>query len=380
MRPWSAAIVALFVLLSGCAGSDGAGDLPAGVEGEGPRGKDPTAALELAPLVFESDEPLNGTIAIDDSFPLSDTCNADPNPGCTERLHDLTAQLPAGVPMEVTVEVSWPAGDGIFHMETWLEGDGMIFLRVDNTTFENSRWRWSALLVTGSTTQAVVISGGPQTAAQPNDNPYHLDVTFTANNQTVPELIPIAVAMGPDSTLRAESFDGEPVPFLLYGPDDQLVAKVEGNVTLPADAVPGDYVAMPLDRATFLVPGGGEMRFVGVLFTYSEEVAIPPGSAATVSVSSPSAPFLAGAYYISQQQTPLMFGATYGLTLTDPDGVEVVVGSACNPFCLGGFSTSWSTGFGKPLKAGSYTLTAESQVAHDSYAGAFLVSFDRSAT
>jgi hypothetical protein len=376
MRPWSAAPVALFVLLSGCSGTAPEGAPESSMEGvDGP--KDGAADLALAPLVLDGSVPLSGQFGLDGTFPTTDTCSANPDPGCTEQTHDLGAQLTPGLPMKVTVDITWTAGV-IFHMEARVNGEGMTWLRVDNMTIEAGHAQWGALLIPGPSSEVVVISGGPQDPARPSDSPYHVEVNYTASNNTVPALVPVAVGLGPNATLRVESLDGEPVQALLYGPDDLYLQEVEGDLTLPADAKPGDYIVMPRELARFLVPGGGELRIVGVAFTSSDEVAIPQGSAATISVSSPTPPFLAGVYFVSQQQTPIMFGATYGFTLTDPDGVEVVVGSWCTPFCLGGFSSSWSTGFGKPLKAGSYTLTAESQVAHDSYAGAFLASFDRS--
>jgi hypothetical protein len=378
MRPWLAAVAALIVLLSGCSGGGSdprEGPAPAA---SGKALEAASGALVPAPLVLRSDLPLNGTILIDDAFPTADTCNSNPARGCVERPHDLGGQLPPGVPVEVAVDLTWPAGDRIFHMEAWLDGDGMMPLRVDNTTFEGDHWRWTALVVPGPTSKAVVIAGGPQSAAQPADSPYHLEVTFTASNQTVPAFVPVAIDLGPSSTLSATSFTGAAGKFVLYGPDDQFIQDVVGNITLPEDAVRGDYLALPRESVTFMVPGGGDLRFAGILFTSSDMVTIPPGSAASATVSTELPPFLAGAYYHGQQQTPFMFAVQLSITLTDPDGTELVAEQGCQPFCFGGFSSSWSTGFGKPLKAGSYTITAESQAAADTYAGAYLVTFDRS--
>lgn len=375
MRPWLAVLVALLALLSGCTGPKDGASAVGGAEGEATDGVPDD--LALAPLVLASSVPLNGTVAIDATFPLADTCNSNPARGCVERSHDLGAQLPPGVPVEVAVDITWTAGEGMFHMEAWVDGEGMRWLRVDNTTLEAGHWRWSALLVPGQTSQAVVISGGPQSAAQPSDSPYHLEVTFAGSNQTVPGFIPVAVEMGPNGTLSATSFTGAPPKFLLYGPDDQFLEEVTGNVTLPADAARGDYIALPRERVTFLVPGGGTLRFVGVTFTDSGPVAIPSGSAATVTVTSPTPPFVAGAYYYGQQQTPFMVAAQIHLTLTDPAGKELLTQQSCQPFCFGGFNNQWGAGLGTALPAGGYTATVDSQAAVDTYAGAFVGLFDR---
>jgi hypothetical protein len=377
MRPWSAALAALFVLLSGCSGSPEPGLAPGTPPGEA-KG-DAVADLALAPLALAADVPLSGTMAIEDGFPTGETCNFNPGGGCVERPHDLGAFLPEGVPMKVTLDLTWQPGDGIFHMEAWVDGEGMTWLRVDEPTLEPGHWQWTAVVLPGAESTAFVISGGPQSAAQAgSSSPYRLDINFTASNQTVPEAMPVALEMGPNSTFEVRSTNGGAAGFLLYGPDDLLLQEAEGELTLPAEAARGDYIVMPAETAVILVPGGGELRFVRVAFTYSDEVTVPSGGGSTVSVSSTTPPFLAGAYFYGQQQTPVMVSVEMRVTLTDPDGAALVTESACQPFCAGGFSESWSMGFGVPLKAGSYTLTVDSQGSQDTYAGAYLATFDRS--
>jgi hypothetical protein len=376
MRPWSAASLALLVTLSGCSGDPAPGASPSG--GQGTPADEAASDLALAPLTLPAGVPLSGTMSLEDAFPTGDTCNSNPARGCVERTHDLGTFLPEGLPLKLTVDLSWDPGDGIFHMETWIDGEGMVWLHVDNSTLQPGHWRWSALVVPGPQSTAYVISGGPQTAAAATSaSPYRLDVNFTASNQTVPELVPVAVEMGPNSTVGVQSSGGDPLSFLLYGPDDDLVQQAEGELTLPADAARGDYIVMPLATAMVLVPGGGGLRFVDVAFVFADEVTVPSGGSVTATVSSDQPPFLAGAYYYGQQQTPLMAGVELAITLKDPDGTTLVAQTACQPFCAGGFNAAWGTGVGQPLKAGSYSVTVESQAAHDTYVGAYLGTFVR---
>lgn len=378
MRIWPALVLALLVPLSGCSGPGHPGQGAAGAAGRSGDGASTATGPAMMSLDLPASVPLAGQVAFDDSFPVTDTCNAVPARGCVERPHDLGAELPAGMPVEVAVDVTWPTGDGLFHMEGWVDGEGMTRLRVDNSTLEPGHWAWSALVIPGASSSVFVISGGPQSAAQATSSPYHVEVTYAVDNRTVPAFMPAAVALGPGGVLAATSPEGVPVSFLLYGPDDQLLQDVGGNLTLPADAAAGDYIVLTRGRAQLLVPGGGDLRFAGVTFTASDEVAIPSGSSATATVSSPAPPFLAGMYFSRGSQAPMMAGAQFQVTLTGPDGAELLTQPFCQPFCLGGFSNSWNTGFGKPLQPGDYTLTVTSQDAQNAYAGAYLASFDRS--
>lgn len=313
----------------------------------------------------------NGTVA------FQDTCNTG---ACvvddSRALHvtDITADLPAGAPVQVSLDLSYqpaPTQDTV--------GNGFdLWIQSDKATFYTYTFDWApdriavrAVLLAAGTIEVVMGAIGPG-GGMP-ETPYTLRIAIDADPAAVPPGVPVAVSLGPGATLSAAA-QGRPVPFLLYGPTDALVGKPGGSHTL-ADAAPkGEYIVLlpPGSPPANLTTDSGDVRMaiLDLRFETGPAGSLPPHGAYDGSWDVAGTPLVVGlmAHTVPTAAGPAPLASTgFTMRMTGPNGFVLETPEICQG-CLnvGRSGFFWGSDIGdERLGPGSYAIHAETDATYD---------------
>lgn len=352
-RPWPLAVLAT-LLLAGCTGGDGGGAPAAGddasarpVPGAG------ETVLRFAGLQDDVDATVwaNGTVAV------QDTCNTGACILDTSRAYhvtDITGDVPAGVPVELTVDLSYEPSAVFGGPEVLLNApESVVYYARTTIDFATGRGSILAMLRPAGDVEVVVAANAP--GGDLPETAYTLSIGIVAGPERVSPGAPIAVTLGPGSNLTYRAPGQAAPPFLLYGPDDALLGLMEGHVALPADAARGDYVVLLPNGS----PSGNlssdtasSMRALGLRTELGPEGQLPEAGAYDASWDVTGVPFAVGvAAYAPPDATPVggpLLSTGFQASLTGANGVKVESGPVCG-FCLTfGFGAFFGSGTGDP--------------------------------
>jgi hypothetical protein len=246
--PAGAALVALTMVLAGCAG-------PAGIGPEEPTLRASTAAAEWTPAAFVDAEPLDEIIWFNGSFlphqarwPRTLVWGAAGLPNDSLRVLDLSGQVPAGVPirLEADLRAQMEQGD----LDVWVETGAGEFWTFDGQTPRGGTNQIDVGLVRrgDAPLRLVVQYDEPEPSAT---IPFSVRVRITAQPDRIMAGIPVAVDLMAGSVLNLTWLPARRDPdaaraLLVYAPDHTLLARLHDEAAqayeLPPDAVPGRYV------------------------------------------------------------------------------------------------------------------------------------------
>lgn len=368
MRPsWQPSLALAVLLLAGCAG-----DAPAPAAApDDPFQREQVAVgqqvLRYAGLkqAIETTVWANGTVA------FQDTCNTGACVTGPERAFhatDITADLPADVPVELVVAMQATPSPLFGTFEVFLDApeSTVYYNRVEQDHAEGTAGV-QAMLRPKGTVHVVLAANAPGGDMPATD--YTLSIAIAAGPERVPAGAPVGVTLGPGSNLTFQAPGQTKPAFFLYAPDDAFLGSFEGNLTLPAKAAKGEYVV--------LLPNGSQwgnlssdtatsMRAVGLRTELGPAGKLPEVGPYDASWTAEGFPMAVGlAVYAPPDATPIggpLLSTGFEASLTGANGVKVESGPQCG-FCFTfGFGASFGSGTGNPdVVAQAYTVHAESQ-------------------
>jgi hypothetical protein len=333
-----APLVLAALLLAGCSGS------PATDDG-GPQAT-PAAGHTgiLHPLAFAAlTAPVSKTLWANGTVAFQDTCNTG---GCIMdtsraiRPTDLSAELPAGVPVRVRLELAYAPhpilADGF---DVWLQTDGSVvysYLYVGEPGLRSAE----VVLLPGGRTEAVMAAFSPGDGLP--DSAYTFRIDIEAHPTLLPPGVPVGIALGPGQSIAA---NGTGVDLLVYGPDDALIGQFREPFTLPAAARRGEYAVILSGGAASLVVGNASappaMRPLGLSLEVGPETVVAPHGVTAASWDVPGHPLGVGARIYNVQdatgQSPLVSaGFEMRMAVRDRQVVRVLphVRLVCHRACL----------------------------------------------
>lgn len=325
-------------------------------------------------LRFEGmDGPVEKTVWSNGTIAVQDTCNTGACIVDTSRAYhvtDITGDVPAGVPVELTVSLRYTPHPFFGGPEVFLDAPGSI-VYYDRTTVDYATGTGSilAMIRPADTVEVVVAANAP--GGETPETPYTLSIAIVAGPERVSPGAPIAITLGPGSNLTYRAPGQTSPEFLLYGPDDALLGLMEGHVTLPADAPRGDYAV--------LLPNGSQwgnlssdtassMRALGLRTGLGPEGHLPEVGAYDATWDVTGFPFAVGvAVYASPDATPIggpLLSTGFEVSLTGANGFTIESGPVCGLCFTFAFGANFGSGTGNPdVVAQTYAVHAESATA-----------------
>ncbi len=374
-------LAVLSAFLAGCSGGgDGGGAPPAATDGPA------SGAPAMVTLKNGLAGSVHHTVWANGTVAFQDTCNTG---GCITdtsraiRPTDITEHVPAGAPVRLEIELTYspnPVGFGGF--ETWVQSEGGTYYAYD-VDWELGHELVKVVFVPEGKVEVVMAAYGP--GGEAPETPYELRVTVDADNETLPDGVPVAVRLGPGATLEADA-GGAQVAFVLYGPDDQPVGRFDDSTTLPEDAASGDYVVLLPNgqpAARLRTDSGAEtMRLLPLRAEMGPVGDLPPNGAYDGSWDVTGIPIGVGiaAYNLPSALGPSPIVSTgFTMSLRGPGGFTLDSGNLCG-ICLsfGEYFVTWSSGLGdERVTAGAYTVHAETQFTYQVQVVPYALYFDR---
>lgn len=329
----------------------------------------------LPALHFDVGE-FNATRLLEGSFPTPNTCVID---FCPEQQasHDLTADVPANAPVDVTVTVesqtcidAWlHIDDGVAPYDTYgsVTSDGSLATRLvrSTSTTVSLSLRNCSLLVSDLGATSV---------------PYTAEVRTAVRSTVLPTYLPVALTLQPGDELQAM---GEGLQSLVVVPPGQAPLHLLESFayTVPSDGPAGRYIVAAKGAGDAMLHGTrGTMQALTVTFLASEPVAMPSGQPIDIDLAIPGVPVYGGVLLRSQRSlngnAVMAFIGDYSVTFLQ-GGVELdrYTQSGCIPACnftpIGYASDGMGLGyFPEGLRPGSLNVhvTNSASNAYEAYA------------
>jgi hypothetical protein len=312
---WSPLLLA--VLLAGCAHA------PSAAPGSPSTG---TGTSSMAGVLAGHGVPLHfagsaqaSNASFDDTFQPTEWCaiNCDSN----AHAHDLTAQVPAGVPVRLEATVTG-SGDFYAYLSTSHVSYSSYHTHSEDGTFTLAV---DILRAADGTVALVPIYLQPAT---PEAAPaLHTQVGIRSDPSRVPAGQPVALALKPGDTVNATG-DGVKGLYLVppHGPPlrDQAAPL---SIRVPDDGTAGTYVAIPAGAAAQLVGPDQVLVARRYAFHAGAQQDIPAGQAFAWDESLPDAPVSVGLQItckqVADQGCSGSFRGNGDYTVSAPDGAQV---------------------------------------------------------
>lgn len=402
MNRASSVVVLLVVMpvLAGCVGSSPSDAAPANASDPDTAasggGGTPPSRSAAATLTFGSGANVSEVRWENGTYQPQETCNLT---GCAtgdyERTVDLTELVPAGVPVVVTMNLSYDSGGVLGStMIGWIQGSDVTFYSYDWDSPDPGEIRVRVLVhrPSSGTLSAVLQAYWPQSDTEPSVD-YTLRLASRADAGVVPPTVPVSAALEPGQTLTADAAGDGPVAVRVYDPQDRYATRIAGDGqatwTVPDDAPSGRYVLVPPSGSApvgLSVSGGNApaMTALDATVEASEPRTYNGTGEISWSFDVEGHPLRVGVYLQDAWGSTTGFGpwVTAGpvnMEVAYPGGGSASGTFDCTPcFSIGSFGTAVASGIAdEGLVPGTYTATVSSQGAAPFETGHYVVTYAR---
>lgn len=311
MRPFLVLLLAT-ALLAGCADSGRPADAPQAQDG--PAELQPTEAAGGDGRLGFGVPDYNQTTLFQASLEPPQPCITS----CPDlsQAFDLTPQVPAEAPVELTVTVS----DDCTYAE--LESDGASFIR-----YVGTEQGISATLVRGASDTVSLVLGryalcGDPTAA----TPVTAEARSVVRSDVVPAFLPVVLRLAPGDRIRAMGEGSADIKdFIVIPPGQSAIHHLDDpsfNVT--ADMPTGEYVVMVTGGEAMLHGPSVTLRPARFLHQLGDDRAVTSGQDLAWTASVPGIPAFAVLYLATGESG----GLTGGTTLSYDSGYTMAIRQA----------------------------------------------------
>lgn len=289
MRPLLAVPVLLLVL-AGCAAppSSDPADAPAAIDPDAPY-VPPSQEGGLQPRMRFAAAEFEQTANYPGSFPISSTCT--PFTPCDEQVEriDLTPQVPADAPVELTAIVT--ATDSV---HAAIEVDGGSVQRYTAKAGSDRAEVAATLIRQPSGTVTLVVQHGNLFVVDPTASsvPFDAEVRTAVRPDTLPAYLPVFIALRPGDRIQAMGADsGDIDDFMVIPPGMDPIHQTDNLTFVVTDAMPaGDYVAMVMGAQAMLHGPNATLRAAPIEWVQGEDRAITSGQPLTWTAAIPGIP------------------------------------------------------------------------------------------
>lgn len=357
-------LVLLFMgmALSGCAGSDDAPDA-AMDHGAGHQAQHMMQNVTFFDMTYGVAQSFAGAFAAQDHPLVQPVVGAAGQPVTNVQTHDVTALIPAGIPVFVRIELDAPAGT-----YAWLGTDDFAAIWTSDcgaceagTGAVGSSWS-GAVQNTG---QSFWINVWNNQGGFRNPNEYDVAINVTAAPDRIPSGVVVEVELpGPGSHILFEAVEGTMPDVMVFDPNDVYVTTLPGGdsaeMFIEDDMATGAYVFLPMGHGDFYrLRSGSDVaadESLNVQARILKQViqtggTQPAGEAGSMTVDMPVQPLQTGL---------LMFGGLSNgasIETRGPGGFNLRVEAAGPAF---GFAAFTQTPMGHDgLRPGEYTISWE---------------------
>jgi hypothetical protein len=292
MRPSLVAPVLLLVL-SGCASPPDEAEAPAALDPDAPFVPPSQQQEGMMPrLRFDADE-FEQTANYAGAFPTSSTCTPFTPCAAQEERIDVTAQVPAGAPVDLTAIVT--ATDSVYVL---LEVEDAAIQRY-NSHWGSDRAELAATLVRKeSGTVTLVVQHGNLFAIDPTTTevPFDAEVRTAVRPDVLPSHLPVFVALAPGDRIEAMGADADDIDDLMVIPPGMDPVHQMDNLTfvVAPDMPAGDYVVMVAGAQAMLHGPNVTMSPAPIQVLVGEDRPVTSGETLTWTTPIPGIPAYAG--------------------------------------------------------------------------------------
>lgn len=348
---------------------------------------------DLVPLTYTGiDAPVSRTQWANGTFQAQESCLGG---GClqdavlgtdpTEHRTDVTETIPAGVPVDVRLDLSYDRGLAGF-LSAWINATGATFYAYDAETDGTEQTVTATLVRSETGTVSAVVDAG---SADPQGTDYALRVHVSANRSLVAPGVPVAVDLTADQgpLLVDSRVNASELTVVAWGPDDQVIQRsvdADGPVEI-ALPDPGSrdrlVVAVWGAEATVLqapVDDPARLQALTLSHQLGDPTALEPAQGTSFTFDQPTVPYGIGLYV--RTDPPGHVSGQIEATLTSPNGTVATTDEIGGIIITSDGYTSWlgwAPANHTAVVPGIYEATFDYEVAANMEAGTVVVTFDR---